>query len=468
MKIQDYLNTDYAQKCHEAYNKAKAIQDKTNATITFMDPQKRLNDKLEGKLKGVAIALKDNVSTRDIKTTAASRILDNYIPQYDAHIVDLLNKEGAVIIGKSNMDELAMGGTNLTSYFGLCHNPYDLSRISGGSSGGSAVLVAANVVPCAIGSDTGDSVRKPASYCGVVGVKPSYGRISRYGLIPYASSLDHVGYFTTNVKDAALMLEVLSGRDDRDMTSSYNPVENYSELLNADIQDKKILIFDNVLAAINNSETVDLFNSLVTALTDKGAIIEHVSFNDDLLRAMLPAYYIIANAEATANHSNLDGILFGHREEGKSTDDIMINTRTKGFGPWIKKRFVVGSYALFEENQERLFRKAQKIRRLIVEEVLSKLKDADILLAPAAPGAAPLIAGQTTDELSDESLIADNHMVIANFGGLPSMTVPMGYIDNLPIGVNLTANPFKEQVMFDVALAIEEYTGLGGAVKEVL
>lgn len=468
MKIQDFLNDNYQDMCNKAYKKAIDSQEKLNACVTYIDPSKRLEENLEGKLKGVAIALKDNINTKGIKTTACSRILDNYIPVYDAHIVDLLRDEGAVFIAKTNMDELAMGGTNLTSYFGKCHNPYDYNRISGGSSGGSAALVGANVVSVAIGSDTGDSVRKPASFCGICGIKPSYGLISRYGIIPYASSLDHVGYFTTNVHDAALMLEVLQGRDDRDMTSANVAKKEYSKLLNSDIKGKKVLVFKNVLDAINNSETIKLFDNIVDILKAKGAIVEEVSFNEELLRAILPTYYIIANAEATANHSNLDGILFGHREEGETTDDIMINTRTKGFGPWIKKRFVIGSYALFEENQERLLRKAQKIRRLIVNEILSKLKDADALIAPAAPSVAPLIEGQTTDELSDESLVADNHMIIANFGGLPSMTVPMGYIDGLPIGVNLTSNPFKEEDMFNIALAIEEGTGLKDKTKEVI
>ncbi len=468
MKIQDFFNDNYQDMCKKAYKKAIDSQEKLNACVTYIDPSKRLEENLEGKLKGVAIALKDNINTKGIKTTACSRILDNYIPIYDAHIVDLLRDEGAVFIAKTNMDELAMGGTNITSYFGKCHNPYDYNRISGGSSGGSAALVGANVVSVAIGSDTGDSVRKPASFCGIYGIKPSYGLISRYGIIPYASSLDHVGYFTTNVHDAALMLEVLQGRDDRDMTSANVAKKEYSKLLNSDIKGKKVLVFKNVLDAINNSETIKLFDNIVDILKAKGAIVEEVSFNEELLRAILPTYYIIANAEATANHSNLDGILFGHREEGETTDDIMINTRTKGFGPWIKKRFVIGSYALFEENQERLLRKAQKIRRLIVNEILSKLKDADALIAPAAPSVAPLIEGQTTDELSDESLVADNHMIIANFGGLPSMTVPMGYIDGLPIGVNLTSNPFKEEDMFNIALAIEEGTGLKDKTKEVI
>lgn len=446
-------NHDSALNCYE---KVKKAHEKLNCVVTPVKPEK----------EGIAIALKDNVSTKGILTTASCKILDNYVPVYNATIVDKLEANGFVTVCKASMDELAMGGTNLTALTGPVKNPYDLTRISGGSSGGSAVLVASGALSCAIGSDTGDSIRKPASFCGVVGVKPTYGRISRYGIIPYASSLDHVGYFTTCIDDAAKMLEVLAGRDDKDMTSSCLPVLKYTELLNGDVKGKKVLIFKNVVDAISNNEVKELFNKVIANLKEDGAIIKEVSFDETLLRAILPTYYIIANAEATANHSNLDGINFGERVDGKSIEEIMINSRSAGFGPWIKKRFIIGSYALFEENQERILKKAHKIRRLIVDEIMRELKEADILIAPAAPGVAPKIEGTSTDELSEEYLVADNHMVIGNFGGLPSLTLPMGFVDKLPVGVNLTANPFKEDVLFNVAKAIENKTGLMGITKE--
>ena len=446
-------NHDSALNCYE---KVKKAHEKLNCVVTPVKPGK----------EGIAIALKDNVSTKGILTTASCKILDNYVPVYNATIVDKLEANGFVTVCKASMDELAMGGTNLTALTGPVKNPYDLTRISGGSSGGSAVLVASGALSCAIGSDTGDSIRKPASFCGVVGVKPTYGRISRYGIIPYASSLDHVGYFTTCIDDAAKMLEVLAGRDDKDMTSSCLPVLKYTELLNGDVKGKKVLIFKNVVDAISNNEVKELFNKVIANLKEDGAIIKEVSFDETLLRAILPTYYIIANAEATANHSNLDGINFGERVDGKSIEEIMINSRSAGFGPWIKKRFIIGSYALFEENQERILKKAHKIRRLIVDEIMRELKEADILIAPAAPGVAPKIEGTSTDELSEEYLVADNHMVIGNFGGLPSLTLPMGFVDKLPVGVNLTANPFKEDVLFNVAKAIENKTGLMGITKE--
>lgn len=457
--VQDTSNIK--KRCYEALEKAKKLQPELNDVITFVDPQEQLDNLPEtGLMRGVPIALKDNVCTKGILTTAASNILKNYVPVYDAEIVTKLQNAGAVCIAKSSMDELAMGGTNLTANIGPAHNPYDVTRITGGSSGGSAALVASGVVPMAIGSDTGDSVRKPASYCGVVGVKPTYGRISRYGVIPYASSLDHVGYFTRSIEDACISLEVLAGRDDRDMTSSYREVPKYSALLNSDMHGKKIAILSNVVDSIKNKETVKLFNNLMEELRKRGAVVEEYTFDEALMRAILPTYYLIANCEATSNHSNLDGIRFGVRKEGADMAEIMTNTRTEGFGPLIRRRFVIGSYGLFEENQERLFRKAQKVRRLIVDAMRECLKDYDCIIAPASGSIAPHIEGDyNEDQLSEDYLVSENYMAMANFSGYPSMTVPMGFIEGCPIGVNLTTRAFDEETMFDIGKAIEEITG---------
>ena len=457
--VQDTSNIK--ERCYEALEKAKKLQPELNDVITFVDPQEQLDNLPEtGLMRGVPIALKDNVCTKGILTTAASNILKNYVPVYDAEIVTKLKNAGAVCIAKSSMDELAMGGTNLTANIGPAHNPYDVTRITGGSSGGSAALVASGVVPMAIGSDTGDSVRKPASYCGVVGVKPTYGRISRYGVIPYASSLDHVGYFTRSIEDACISLEVLAGRDDRDMTSSTRGVPKYSALLNSDMHGKKIAILSNVVDSIKNKETMKLFNDLMEELRKRGAVVEEYTFDEALMRAILPTYYLIANCEATSNHSNLDGIRFGVRKEGADMAEIMTNTRTEGFGPLIRRRFVIGSYGLFEENQERLFRKAQKVRRLIVDAMRECLKDYDCIIAPASGSIAPHIEGDyNEDQLSEDYLISENYMAMANFSGYPSMTVPMGFIEGCPIGVNLTTRAFDEETMFDIGKAIEEITG---------
>ena len=459
--FKDYVNKDVNESVELALKRAHKSHELYNDVVTFIDPSAQIaNMPKEGKMKGIPIALKDNVCTKGIKTTACSNILANYVPIYNAHIVDKLQQAGAICIAKASMDELAMGGTNLTSNIGPCLNPYDTTRMSGGSSGGSAVLVASGAVDFAIGSDTGDSIRKPASYCGIVGVKPTYGRISRYGIIPYSSSLDHVGYFTRSIEDAAVSLEVLAGRDDRDMTSSYREVEEYSKLLNSDLNGKKIAVFKNVYDGLTNQQTIDIFNDLLKKMEAKGAIIDFVALPDDLCKALLPTYYLIANCEATANHSNLDGLRFGAQKEGKDVEEIMINSRTAGFGSLIRKRFVIGSYGLFVENQEKLFRQAQRVRRLIVNEVKDILSKYDCLIAPASNDIAPHLDDNSRDQLSDEYLIVENHMVIGNFTGYPSMTLPMGMIDGCPIGVNLTCMAFEESKMFNLGLAIEEITGL--------
>jgi len=451
----------------EAAMKANA---KLNAVVTMVDPSEQLNH-LEkyagGKMFGIPIVLKDNVNTNGVLTTAGSRILGNYVPQYDATIAEKLRDAGSIVIAKSSLDEFGMGGSNLSAATGPVYNPYDLSRMSGGSSGGSAVLVASGVVPFAIGSDTGDSVRKPASYNGIVGYKPTYGRISRYGIIPYASSLDHVAFFTRNITDAAIALEVLSGRDDRDMTSLQLPVEDYANALNPSLKGKRIGILTNVLNAITNPEIQAHFAKLVASLKEQGATIVDIEMNQDLLSAILPTYYIIANAEATANHSNLDGLRFGVQKDGKEIDEVMSASRTAGFGKQIRKRFVIGSFALFVENQDKLFRKAQKVRRLIVEDLKNALGGIDGLIAPASAGVAPKLSDTSMDQLSSTYLIAENYMVMGNFSGYPSVTLPMGYCDGLPVGVNLTCKLYDEQTTLNLALAIEQATGLADQIKEV-
>lgn len=471
MDFEKARELDVKERIERATKRAQEWQKDLNAVVTFVDTQAQIEDLKnvdeKAPLYGMPIVLKDNVNTKGIRTTASSRILDNYVPVYNAHIVDKLKEAGAVVIAKASMDELGMGGTNKNAYTGKVNNPWDTNRISGGSSGGSAVLVAAGVVPFAIGTDTGDSVRKPAAYNGVIGMKPTYGRISRYGIIPYASSLDHVGYFASAVEDAAVALEVLAGRDDRDMTSSLKEVPAYSKAIDSDLTGKRIAILDNVQDGVKDEAIKENFADLVAKLEARGAIVEHVRFDDKLMRALLPTYYIIANAEATANHSNLDGIRFGMREDGESVEDVMINSRTKGFCSYVRKRFVIGSYSLFVENQDKIFRKAQKVRRLIVEELKRTLEQYDIVLANASPNIAPLSEESKDEHLSNEAMVAENHMILGNFSGYPSMTIPTGFASGMPIGVNMTAKPFEEQTLFNIGKAIEEETGFKGMDVEV-
>ncbi|MBS6373844.1 MAG: aspartyl/glutamyl-tRNA amidotransferase subunit A [Erysipelotrichaceae bacterium] len=471
MRITDYKKQKPAENAKDALAKAKALQPALNAVVTFYEDTKQQADaadaKAEGLLRGVPIALKDNVSTKDVRTTASSRILNNYVPVYNAAITEKLRDAGAIFIAKASMDELGMGGTNLNAYTGKVNNPWDVTRISGGSSGGSAALVASGVVPMAIGTDTGDSVRKPAAYCGVIGMKPTYGRISRYGIIPYASSLDHVGFFTRCVEDAAVTLQVLAGRDDRDLTSSFEPVLDYSNHLDDRIEGKRIAILDNVQNAVKDEESLKQFDTLMKSLSAKGAVVEHITLRNDLMQALLPTYSILANAEATANHSNLDGIRFGMREPGASVEEVMINSRTKGFSPAVRKRFVTGSYSLFVENQDRLFRKAQKVRRLIVQELEKALQNYDAVIACAAGSIAPHAEDTSEEKLSQTYLVAENHMLLGNFSGYPSITVPLGFVGGMPIGVSLTAKPFEEQQLLNIAAAIEKETGLADQTAEV-
>ncbi len=426
----------------------------------------------DGPLSGYVVTLKDNISTKGVATTASSKILSNYTPVFNATVVEKLQQAGACIIAKTSMDELGMGGTNMSAYTGPVLNPFDTRRISGGSSGGSAVSVAIGGADISIGSDTGDSIRKPASYCGIVGVKPTYGRISRYGVIPYASSLDHVGYFTNNVKDSAIVLESLAGRDDKDLTSSSQIVEQYSSYLTKPINGLTVGVLENIVDKINNDNIVQSFNDVISELEKRGATIVKVKLNETLMSAYFATYNIIANCEATANHSNLDGIRFGVQEAGSSVEEIMMNSRTKGFGINVRKRFVTGSYGLFEENQEDVFFKAQRVRRLIVEDITRAMSGIDVLCSPASGQIAPLLNNiKTLDQCDNDEIVVENYMVMANFSGLPSMTVPMTWINEeekeMPVGLHIMANAFKEGVMFQVAQEIETICNLGDRIAKV-
>lgn len=436
----------------DAIYKLNALQATTNACVTIIEDDVQTHD---GVLSGIAIALKDNVVTQGILTTGGSRLLSNYIPPYDATIVKKMKAQGAVFVAKTSLDELGMGGTGTTGFNGVVRNPHDLTRQAGGSSSGSAVVVAAKAVEIAIGSDTGDSVRKPASFVGVVGTKPTYGRISRYGVIPYASSLDHVGYFTANVKQAALMCDVLSGHDPLDLTSLPLPSTTIHDTLNDNVSGKVFGVFKEVVEAIDDPQTLVNFQRLCDALVAKGATVKVVSMNEDYLRACLATYYIIANCEATTNHANLTGVNFGLTQHGEDIESVLTHTRSYGFEFSTRKRFVIGSYGLKDENQEKLFRKAQKVRRVIVNTFNSLLQTCDGVLAPATTSCAPLLEGDTVNMLSNAHLIAENYMVIANFAGLPSITVPSFLVKGLPHGVNLTCKAEDEATLFTMALAIE-------------
>lgn len=406
-------------------------------------------------LSNWTVALKDNVNMKGTKTTGSSKILANYESVYNATIVDKLIDAGAQIVAKTSMDELNMGGTNRNAISGPVENPFDSSRISGGSSGGSAALSGAGLVRLAIGSDTGDSVRKPASYCGVVGVKPTYGRISRFGLIPYASSLDHVGYFTQNVKDATQALEVLSGEDAYDMTSLKEAPFKYEEHT-LDLNGKRIGVFKNVIDAIKNETILNAFDALLKNLEAQGAQIVEKEMDQELAKSMLGVYLIIANGEAVTHHASLDGVRFGNAKEGASLEEIMINTRSEGFSTGVKERLIYGQYSIEKAHNETVFLQAKKVRRLLVDAYTEMMRDVDVMLAPAAPSVAPRIDTPINNISSNRFLIAENYMVINNFSGTPSMTIPLGKEERMPFGLNISTKAFDEQTMFDYAQTIEE------------
>ena len=405
-------------------------------------------------LSGWTVALKDNINMKDTLTTASSAILSNYKSVYDATVVQKLKDAGAEIVVKTSMDELGMGGTNRNALTGPVSNPYDETRISGGSSGGSAALSGARLVRLAMGTDTGDSIRKPASYCGSVGLKPSYGRISRYGVVPYAASLDHVGFFTENVADAALALEVLSGKDPLDMTS-LDANEKYSQDLNVDLKGKRIGIFKNVVDLIENESIKDALNKLLKDLKHQGAIIVEKEMDQDLIKTMLGVYLAIANGEAVTHHAAYDGVRYGNSKEGASLEEIMINTRSAGFSTFVKERLIYGQYAIEKLHHEKVFLKAKKVRRLLVEAYTDMLSDVDVILAPATPSVAPKIDQASFVVTSDMYLVAENHMVLQNFSGTPSLTLPLGKEDGLPFGLNISANYKEDHLLLKYAKEIE-------------
>ena len=432
----------------------------------FVNKLSPLEENLDNPLWGIPFVIKDNFSTKDVPTCASSNILNGYVPVYSSEVYTRLINKGAIPIGKTTLDELAMGGSGTTGHKGKTYNPWDPSHTHqvGGSSCGSAAAISSGIVPLAIGSDTGDSVRKPASYDALVGMKPSWGRISRFGLFPFAPSLDHVAYFTRNVEDSALVLNVLAGRDDKDSTSSYEPVEDYTSSLK-DRSPRKLAVVKEIYESISNQDIRQAFENSVNQLKKAGFTVDFVSIDESLLKALFPSYIIISCAEATSNNANLDGIKFGPRGEGNTYQEIMINSRTQGFSELIRRRFVIGSYSLLRENQQELFLRAQKARRLIVNAVNKVLEQYDAIYLPASPTTAPLFEG-TSDKLSNEYLVADNHLGIANFAGLPSITLPLGFSNGLPFGVNLTCRAFKEKDMFKMAQDVENITGLHDLVAK--
>lgn len=451
----------------EALKRAKENNDNCFEFICekeALEQAQQLKEPSDNLFWGIPYVLKDNFSTKNIPTTASSNILNGYIPLFDATVKQKLDETGAILIGKSTLDELAMGGTGTSGHLGITYNPYDPkhNRLVGGSSCGSASLVASLVVPFSIGSDTGDSIRKPAHNVGLVGYKPTWGLISRYGLFPFSPSLDHVGYFTRSVYDAASLLNILSGHDNNDMTSSYKDKIDYCQEIEKENNCFKIAVIEEIYNEVINPKIKESFDNLVNQLKNKGFAVDFIKFDNDLLKAIYPTYFILSCAEATSNNANLDGIKFGPRFEGDTYQEVMTKARSEGFSELIKRRFVIGSYSLMKENQKELFLRAKKARHLIVDAFNDVFKNYDFIMTPAAKDVAPLKEG-ATDALRKEYKIIDDYLAFANFGGYPSITLPLGQDKdnlNLPYGVSINAPIFKDKQLFNFSNTVEKITNL--------
>lgn len=463
--IEELKNKNSEEIVKEAIKKAKETNIEINSFVTIIDNPEHAGNK-ESILNGIPYAAKDLFSTKDILTTGSSNILANYIPFYDATVIKRLKDAGAILIGKTVCDEFGLGGTGTTGHTGIVKNPWDITRGAGGSSSGSATSVALGIVPFSLGTDTGDSVRKPASFCGVVGYKPTYGLIPRYGVLPFASSLDHVGLFTTCVKDAATVTDIIKGFDGKDMTS-LKTKENLTEGLTGIISGKKLFYIKeltNIECYENPSEdlinTLNLFKENLDRIKELGVEIYEESLDEKIINALGPAYTIISCAEATSNLSMYTGINYGHRGVGNNIKDMIKDHRTKGFSSLIKRRLVIGSYVLEEKNQERYYLNACRVRHLVIDKMNEFLSKYDALIMPASLKA-PLLK-EANDVITENSKDVSSTLLIGNFGGYPSITIPSGFIDKMPVGINLTGQIKEDKNLLNIAYSIEQKLGFMG------
>ncbi len=447
---------------------AQAENPKTNAYLHFSPERalaaaERVDQKLAagedpGPLAGVPIAVKDVIVTEGVRTTCGSRLLERYIPPYDATAVRRLEQAGGVILGKTNCDEFAMGSSNENSAFGPVRNPADLDRVPGGSSGGSAAAVAQGTAVVALGSDTGGSVRQPASFCGVVGVTPTYGRVSRYGLVAFASSLDHIGPFGRTVRDAALLLQTIAGRDECDATSAFAPVPDYVAQLDGKVTGRKIGLPREYFEGLA-SETGDLVMRGVDVLKKLGCEVREISL--PATKYAVPCYYVIATAEASSNLARYDGVRYTTRAASDTLSDMYRATRGAGFGAECKRRIMLGTYVLSHGYYDAYYLKAQKVRALIAEDFRRAFTEVDAIIAPVSPSPAFKIGEKIDDPL--EMYLSDIYTITGDLAGIPCMSVPCGKTAaGLPVGMQILTRHFDETGMFRLADAFEKAGGFTG------
>ena len=454
------LTTDDAEK------KAAEIDKKRSANAQMHNEDTKANEETQAssenavsndelsQFAGIPIGIKDNLCTKGVKTTCSSKMLENFVSPYDATVVEKLNKEGIISLGKLNMDEFAMGSSTENSAIKITHNPWDLSRVPGGSSGGSAAAVAGDLVPWALGSDTGGSIREPAAFCGVVGLKPTYGLVSRYGLVAFASSLDQVGPITKDVKDNAMLLNIIAGHDEKDSTSYDIEKKDYTKNLEKDIKGIKIGVPKEFFGEGINEEVKEQLNKAIETYKKLGAIVEETSL--DVAQASLAAYYIIACAEASSNLGRFDGIRYGYRAKDYTTlKELYVNSRTEGFGNEVKRRIILGTYVLSSGYYDAYYKKAQKVRTYVKNEFDKAFQKYDVLLTPVSPYTAFKIGEKCNNPM--EMYLADICTVSINIAGVPAISLPCGIDkEGMPVGMQLIGNRFEEEKILNVAYKFEQ------------
>ena len=426
----------------EAKKQAEEIQDKID------------KGEIKGKLAGIPIGIKDNICTKGIKTTCSSHMLENFISPYNATVMEKINEQNMINLGKLNMDEFAMGGSTEYSYFKKTKNPWNLNKVPGGSSGGSAAAVSANMVPWALGSDTGGSIRQPASFCGVVGLKPTYGLVSRYGLVAFASSLDQIGPIAKDVEDTAILLNIISGHDKKDTTSANIEKKDYTLNLKKDIKGKKIGVPKEFFGEGISLEVKESLENAIQTYKNLGAEIEEFSL--DIAQYSLATYYIIACAEASSNLGRFDGIRYGYRaKDFKNLKELYTKSRSEGFGAEVKRRIILGTYVLSSGYYDAYYKKAQQVRTLVMNEFNKAFEKYDVILTPTSPTVAFDIGSKSNNPL--EMYLADICTVSVNIAGLPGISIPCG-IDKqgMPIGMQLIGNKFEEDKLLNIAYAFEQ------------
>lgn len=434
--------------------KEKDVQAFVTVTADEALKQAESVDRTKSKLAGIPIGIKDNMCTKGVKTTCSSKMLENFVAPYNATVVEKLNNEGVLSLGKLNMDEFAMGASTEYSAFKVTRNPWNLKMAPGGSSGGSAAAVASQMVPWALGSDTGGSIRQPAALCGVVGLKPTYGLVSRYGLVAFASSLDQIGPITQDVTDSAILLNVLAGFDEKDSTSENLPKKDYTKSLVKDVSKFKIGVPKEFLGEGINPEVRNAIEMAVEKYKSLGATVEECTL--DIANEALATYYIIACAEASSNLGRFDGIRYGYRTKNYSNlNDIFVNSRTEGFGAEVKRRIILGTYVLSSGYYDAYYKKAQKVRTIIKQEFAKLFEKYDLLLTPTSPTVAYEIGTKSNNPL--EMYLADLCTVSVNIAGLPGISIPCG-VDKagLPIGLQLIGKPFGEETIIQAAYTYEQ------------